>query len=229
MYWNLMNDEEFGSLQFLELKYRRGDQIIQPFCRIGCPQEIRWRLFNFSNFENSEKSTPQWCRMYWNLMNYKEFGSLKLLKLKDKRGDQIIQLFCRIGSPQNSGPTLFNFWKFKNSEESTPESGRIHWNLMNDEEFWTLKLLKLKYRRGKQIIQLFCRIGSPKKLGPYSLICRNFKSIPELCRMHWNLTNEEEFGSLELLKLKYGRGNQIIQPFCRIGSPQEIRSLLFHL
>ena len=30
-----MNDEEFGSLKLLILKYRRVDQIIHPLCRIG--------------------------------------------------------------------------------------------------------------------------------------------------------------------------------------------------
>ena len=44
---------------------------------------------------------------------------------------------------------------------------------MNDEEFWSTKLLKLKYRKGDQIIQTFCKIGSPQKLSPPSLICRN--------------------------------------------------------
>ena len=48
---------------------------------------------------------------------------------------------------------------------------------MNDEEFGSLKLLKLKYSRGDQIIQTFCRIGSPLKLGPPSLICGNLKTL----------------------------------------------------
>ena len=42
---------------------------------------------------------------------------------------------------------------------------------MNDKEFGSKKLLKLKCRRGDQIIQTFCKIGSP------SLICRNFKTL----------------------------------------------------
>ena len=39
---------------------------------------------------------------------------------------------------------------------------------MNDEEFGSIKLLKLKYRRGDQIIHTFCKIGSLLKLGPRS-------------------------------------------------------------
>ena len=40
---------------------------------------------------------------------------------------------------------------------------------MNDEDFGSLKNLKLKYRRGDQIIQIFCKIGSPKKLVYWNL------------------------------------------------------------
>ena len=65
---------------------------------------------------------------------------------------------------------FFNLKKFQKFEKSTLESSRMHWNLMNDKEFGSLKLLKLKYRREDQIIQTFFRIGSPQKLGPPYLI-----------------------------------------------------------
>ena len=55
---------------------------------------------------------------------------------------------------------------------------------MNDEKFESLKLLKLKYRRGDQIIQTFCKIGSPQKLGPPSLICRNFRTLRKVLLNH---------------------------------------------
>ena len=111
------------------------------------------------------------------------------------------------------------FW---NSEKGTPESCRMHWNLMNEEEFGSIKFSKSKYRRGEQIIQTFCRIGSYQKLGlPSSLICRNVKSLTkkfsESYRRHGNLMNDKEFRSLKVLKLKYGRGDQIIQLFFRSG------------
>ena len=90
---------------------------------------------------------------------------------------------------------------------------------MNDEEIMAIKFLKLKYRRGDQIIQTFCIICSSQKLGPPSLTCRNFKSLTkkssESYRTHGNLMNGEEFGSLKVLKLKYRRGDQIIQLFFR--------------
>ena len=77
-----MNDRKFGSLKLLKLKYRSVDQIIQPFCRIGSPQEIRSPLFNLMSFQKTEKSTAELFRMHLNLMNDDEFGSLEFLKLK---------------------------------------------------------------------------------------------------------------------------------------------------
>ena len=55
---------------------------------------------------------------------------------------------------------------------------------MNDEKFGSGKLLKLKYRRGDEIIQTFCKIGSPQKLGPPSLICKNFKTLRKFLIIH---------------------------------------------
>ena len=47
---------------------------------------------------------------------------------------------------------------------------------MNDKEVGSKKLLKFKYTTRDQIIQTFCKIGFPQKLGPPSLISRNFKT-----------------------------------------------------
>ena len=60
----------------------------------------------------------------------------------------------------------------------------MHGNQMNDEEIGYLELLKLKYRRGDQIIQSFCKIGSPKKLDPTSLMFRNSKSLRKVLLIH---------------------------------------------
>ena len=100
---------------------------------------------------------------------------------------------------------------------------------MNENEFGAIKLQKLKYIRGAQTIQTFCKIGCPQKLSRPSLICRNFntqRKVPlnhaetfkieiqnggpnksdflnsESYRMHLNLMNDYEFGSMKLLKLK---------------------------
>ena len=107
MHWNLINDEEFASLIFLKLKYRWGDQIIQTF-QNWFPPETGSPIFNLWKFQDSEKGTPESRRMHASLMNDKEFGSLKLLKLKYRKGDQIIQLLFRIGSSQEINPHKFN-------------------------------------------------------------------------------------------------------------------------
>ena len=75
-----MNDKESGSLKLLRFKYRRGDQIIHPLCRIRSPPEIRSPHFNLEKLQQSDNGTPESCRMHWNLMKDEEFGSLKLLE-----------------------------------------------------------------------------------------------------------------------------------------------------
>ena len=98
-------------------------------------------------------------------------------------------------APEIATP-LFNFYKFENPQRSTAESYKMHWNLMNDEEFGSQKLLELKYRRGDKISQTFCKIGSPQKLGPPSLICKNFRTLgkvflipAELTEIQWMTKN----------------------------------------
>ena len=57
-----MNDEEFGFLKLLKLKYRSVDQIIPPFCRIVPPKKLGAPSLICRNFK-SEKSTTKSCRM----------------------------------------------------------------------------------------------------------------------------------------------------------------------
>ena len=59
---------------------------------------------------------------------------------------------------------------------------------MNDGEFESRKLLKLKYRRGDQLIQTFCKIASPQKLGPPTLICRNLRTYRKVLLIHAQMT-----------------------------------------
>ena len=144
MHSNLMNGDEFGSFKFLKLKYRRGDQIIQLFCRIGSPQEIRTPLFNLRKCQKPEKSTGDSYRMHSNPMNDQIFGSFKFPKWKYRRGDQIILLFWRIASSKEIRSPLLNLKKSQNLDKRTAESCTMHWNLMNDEESGSFKFLKLK-------------------------------------------------------------------------------------
>ena len=62
------------------------------------------------------------------------------------------------------GVPFSEVWNFDKLKTGAPESCTIHWNLMNQEEFWSLKLLKWKYRMGNQIIALFFKIGSSQEI-----------------------------------------------------------------
>ena len=55
---------------------------------------------------------------------------------------------------------------------------------MNDEEFGSIELLRLNYRRGDQIIQTFCKISLPQKLGSPSLISENLKTLRKVLLNH---------------------------------------------
>ena len=168
----------------LKIEIQNGGPNNSDFLHNWFPAEIRSPNFNLRKFQHSGKSTLESCRMHWNLMNYSEFQSKFLLKLKYSKGHQITQTFCVDGFPQELGLPSLVCRYFKTSEKSTPASCRMHWKLMNDCEFVSIKLLKLKYRRGDQIIQTFCIIGSPQKLGPPSLICINFNTLRKVLLNH---------------------------------------------
>ena len=55
---------------------------------------------------------------------------------------------------------------------------------MNDEKFGFIKLLKLKYRRGDEVIQTFYKIGSPQKLDFSAIIWRNLKTLRKVPLNH---------------------------------------------
>ena len=59
-----MKDEKFWSRKLLKLNYRRRDQIVQTFCKIGFPQKLGPPLFNLKKFQDSEKGTPESCGMH---------------------------------------------------------------------------------------------------------------------------------------------------------------------
>ena len=76
-------------------------------------------------------------------MNDKEFGSKKLLKLKNRRGGPNNSDILQNWFPPEIWSPLFHLYKFQ---------------------------VKLKHSRRDQITHTFCKIGSPQKLGPPSLI-----------------------------------------------------------
>ena len=55
---------------------------------------------------------------------------------------------------------------------------------MKGDEFRPINVLKLKDRRGDQIIQTFYKICSPQKLDPFSLVSRNFKTQQKVILDH---------------------------------------------
>ena len=62
----LINDAEFGSFNFLQLKYRKEEQIIEPFYRTVLPQEIWSSHLNLRNFEKLRKGlldNAEWIEM----------------------------------------------------------------------------------------------------------------------------------------------------------------------
>ena len=115
------------------------------------------------------------CRRIW---LYKTF-KIEIQKGRANNSDILQNSF----PPDISSP-LFNLYQFENPETSTPASYKMHWGLINDEEFRSKKLFKLENRRGDQIIQTFCNIGSPQKLGPPSLISRNFNTLKKILLIH---------------------------------------------
>ena len=117
-------------------------------------------------------------------MNDGEILPIKLIKLKHRRGDQKNETVCKIGSHHKLGPPSLSSRNFDDSQKSTADSSRMHWNLMNDKECGSIKVLKLKYKRGDQKVQTFSKIGSLQKLGPPSLICRNFKILRKVLLNH---------------------------------------------
>ena len=121
----MLNDKEFGYFKFLKLKYRRGDQIIQPYYRIGFPEEFRSPLVNLKKPHKTEKSTAEPCRLHRNLLKNEEFGSLKYLKLKYRRGNHMIQSFYRIGLPKEITCPHFNLKKSYKTQKSTNESCKM--------------------------------------------------------------------------------------------------------
>ena len=108
----------------------------------------------------------------------------RTLKIEIEKGGPNTSDILQNWFPPEIRSPLFNLHKFENPERSTPESYKMHGNLINDKEFESKRLLKLKYRRGNQIIQTFCKIGSPQKLGPPSLICRNFRTLRKVFLIH---------------------------------------------
>ena len=64
--------------------------------------------------------------------------------------------------PPEIRSTLFNLYKFQNSEKTITEWCRMHWNVLNDEKLVSMK--NWNTEAGDQKIQTLWKIGSTKKL-----------------------------------------------------------------
>ena len=103
---------------------------------------------------------------------------------------------------------------------------------MTDEEFGSIELLRLKYRKGDQIIQTFCKIGSSQKLSPSSLICTNLKTLREA------LLNHAEYIKMQLttkiwikktFKIEIQKAGPNNSDILQNWFPPEIRTPVFDL
>ena len=117
---------------------------------------------------------------------------LYIFKIKIQMGEQMIEPFCKIGCSLKIRSHLFNLRKFRKSEKSAAESCRMHWNLMNDEEYQFIKVFKFKETSGDQIIQLFWKILFPQEITSPSLIWGNLENLRKVRPLRKVLLNHIE-------------------------------------
>ena len=113
--------------------------------------EFHEKPWDLSNSWEIQKNLPNpWAswliREIWQLWQYGGADNLVLLQ------DWFRQEIRSSLTPSPPHSPRFNLQKFPKSQKGNPEWCRMHWNLMNDEEFRALKVWKLKYRRRDQII-----------------------------------------------------------------------------
>ena len=96
------------------------------------------------------------------------------------------------------------------------------------QRIWVLQISEHEIQKGgTKYLSPSAELASPIKLGPsFSLRKSQIteKSTTESCRTHWNVKNDKEFESFNFLKMKYKKGDWIIQSFWNIGFPEEIIS-----
>ena len=178
-----MNDKEFGFRKLLKLEHRRGTNnsyllpnqfpprnYVSPLKLI----EISRLWDNYSWIIQNVFKTNQW-QLIWVHQTF---------KIQRQKGGPNNSDFLENWFPPDIMSPLFYLYKFQDSAKCTPESCRMHSNLINYNEFGSIKLLKSKYRMGDQIIQIFWKIGFPQKLGLPYFICTNFKTLQKVLLNH---------------------------------------------
>ena len=107
------------------------------------------------------------------------------------------------------------------------------WDLMNEDEFGSTKLLKSKYWRGDQIIQTFFKIGSPQKLGPPPHLFLDILRVWE--QYSWIMQNAFKSNEWQWIwvyktfKIEIQNGGTNNSDLLQNWLPPEIRSPLFNL
>ena len=124
------------------IEIQKGRQNNSDILQNWLPLEIRFPFFNLQKFLDPQKSTPDSCTNEWSrIWIYKTFE----IEIK-KRGPNNADILQNWFPPEIRSP-LYNLPKLQDYEKSTPDSCRNDWNLMNDEEFGSILLLWLKYKR----------------------------------------------------------------------------------
>ena len=164
-------------LKTFKFEIQKGGPNNSDFLQNWFPPEIRSPPLEFVEISRL------WERYSWIIQNglksneWQRIWVHKTFKIEIKKGGPNNSDFLQNWVSKKIRSPVFNMQIFPDFEKITPQSCRAHWNLMNDKEFSCRKLSKLKYRMGDQIIQTFCKIGSPQKLGTPSLICWNLENL----------------------------------------------------
>ena len=131
-----------------KIEIQKGGGNNSGFVQNWFQREIRSPLFNLQKFQDSEKSTPELCRMHWSLMNDNEFGSTKLLKLKYRKEEgnnsEFLQNWFRqeIRSPPHLFLEILRVWE---------QYSWIMQNALKSNEWqriWVCKTFKIEIQKG---------------------------------------------------------------------------------
>ena len=163
------------------IEIQKGRQNNSDILQNWLPLEIRFPFFNLQKFLDPQKSTPDSCTNEWSrIWIYKTF-EIEIKKRGPNNADILQNWFPpEIRSPLYNLPKLqdYDSW-FMQKWLKSNEWGRI----------WVHITFMIEIQKeGDQIIQTFCKIGSPQKLGPPSLIWKNFRTLRKVLLIHAEMT-----------------------------------------
>ena len=126
----------------VKIEIQKGEPNNSDILQMWFPPEIRFPLFTLQKFQYS------WFMHKWLKSNgWRGICVHRTFKIEiQKSGSNNSDILENWFPPEIRSP-LFNLPKFQDNDKSTPDSCRNDLNLMNDEEFGSILLLWLKYRR----------------------------------------------------------------------------------